>query len=293
METVRWPLYISPLAAHDSFVAITDDLIYNSNRIAFLFDDSEEIAVDDRDIDLMQKATLRRSCISNGINGAEALPYTVVKPPPESFRCGTEGIASAVQISRLCDSNLAELPIGLNVFECLAKALLDNKSLLAGFDKRNVCSETISDWVSINFSNSWLGIYEAAREVKRKNQTNEWTLFLSCLAFRQDKRIDNRQLCILNAIAVHHERFADINPPEYDSYSRTSEYRYNETNVETALTSHVNISLEDFAESCKHKRGAYERWQNFVERMRPSYETDRDPELQTLKRVIKNQWPVQ
>lgn len=210
METIKWPSYISPLAAHDNFVYVTDILVSQSNRLAFLFAGAKDIALKDRDVDLGRKATRRRALISNGVDEINPSAYELHIPLSADFTYSREGVEQSIQISHLSQFTPTALP-EFEVFNLFTDLLLRKAYLNAGFDKIDLCSRTIYDWMSVDFTNSWLGIYEAARKVRQSGEQYDWIMFLSYLAFRQDNRVSVNQLAVLNAIAAHCERFDSIN----------------------------------------------------------------------------------
>lgn len=291
METIIWPSFISPLAAHDNFVDVIDNMVEKSNRLAFLYDEAKEIHLKDEHTALRRKATWRRSIISNGIEGFHPPAYrSLRKPLAEQFICGTSGVQAAVQVSHLCHISRAELP-DTDVFALLKSLLLCNTSLFPGFDKADSCTRNVRDWVSIDFTNSWLGIYEAARNVKRLNQTYDWIMFVSCLAFRQNDRVSMDQLSVLNAVAKHTEQFIFINPPRYGGYSHTSQFEYDESQIEEILLSCVTTSFDAYIDSHKYKKNKTETINEFKKRMRPYYDNECQADLTALKNTIQRYWP--
>lgn len=229
--------------------------------------------------------------ISNGIEGLDPSAYRGQhKPLAEDFTYGTAGVNAAVQVSHLCHLSRAELP-NTDVSDLLSSLLLRNVSLFPGFAEEHLCTRNVCDWMSIDFTNSWLGIYEAARKVKRYDQTYDWIMFVSCLAFRQNDRVSIDQLSVLNAVAKHSEQFVFINPPRYESYSYTSQYEYDESQIEKVLVSCVTTSFDAYIESHEYKKKKTEELSEFKNRMKPCYDIECQADLTALKSAIKIYWP--
>lgn len=292
METIDWPSHISPLAAHDDFVDLIDILVNKSNRLVFLYDEVKEIKLENKGaVDLRSKASWRRAIISNGINAIETNPKRLYDARSTlDFSFDAVGVMCSVQISHWCYLSRTELP-NCEVFPLLTKLLLRETTLCAGFDQEDLCFRTVRDWISVDFTNSWIGIYNAARRVKKSDRKYDWILFLSSLAFRKDNRIGIDQLSILNAIARHGEIFDSIHPPQYSMYSDTSQYQYDECQVESILSSCVSTGVGDYVESHWHKKCSTETLVEFTNRMRPEYERECEKDLVALEQGIRNHWP--
>lgn len=135
------------------------------------------------------------------------------------------------------------------------KSLLLSTTKLRGFTSTNWASSPITDWTRMTatgrdergkwLAHYWLDLYDLARNchgAARDENLWQFTYLLAFLAQEDGSLSDH--LVQLATIAMHAERFGDLEPPKYDHYHEPSEADYSSKALDTMIDKNLSSFTE-------------------------------------------------
>ncbi|KAJ3085954.1 hypothetical protein HK102_013653 [Quaeritorhiza haematococci] len=293
MESVEWPTNISSLAAHDAFFILAQFIVDESKRLDFAYKGQRNLTYPSTrtEKELLIKAYWQ-SCEFYGPQGrlqADMEERIGGRPSVRMvfgphFRFGdlknsidlVRRLAFAGYTQRsLCDVGSVASP----------KSYLVTTDDIRSLSEQTFESMTVSEWIKIDFRNSWIDLYDYARSVVRRGLQKEFTFMLSVLAFRGDLML--APLMALQRIAFNRQAFNGIDPPRTRAYTSPAETTISKSKIENILRRHSVGYVSYFGYSSEYSLTRSER----TDRSR-TYTTELNADVHTAIQLLKQEWPT-
>ena len=300
MQQVTWPEALFSSTALEAFRLVVEKLIFDSERLRFLFPGSGEVpTLPQANLTLIWKYYWRSREFIGKESQMDSANEMQFEGPPK--------LSSASM--NLCTKEFKRFQ-GLEFLRSLVEcghewrtlAVSQDKSLLSGLllnceelngasgGEGNLADSTISTWRQLakgrNFVNTFLDLYNLAREAQH-NHRETFTLLLLVLAYLS---VNPLPLSILHCVAVHATEFKNVTPPKYATFQYTSQAKF-EMAMVTQVVKTKLISYDEWMPKYGGNPYASEFEPDFHSRVRKTYEETKAWTIKAMTEYAQRCWP--
>ena len=274
MQQVRWHPMLSPLAQHDEFFHIAEQIVVAANRFSIFYPDGKTSSLkSSSDRTLLQRAKARNSAYrSSDFGGNHIPPDGDVDYEARDRSNMTERSLKVYTISSL----IVAWPLRLEVSADINADILPWSTML-GFGKAYSSSRSLSEILDISFASSWGSLQALCSHSSRDDKYN--LLFIFAVIAYSQKAFNLNILTTLLAFAFVPD-LKKLKPPAYQSFTLDIGCAPRKTALQEILRNEI-LPFRASSGSLKSER----------RQQKIAYNVKAAEQVSTLTRHYKCQWP--